>query len=64
MDLFNDIGKQVGSENKEHLKQLWSKHQWDGAVGADAIRLCNAYIKGALKARITRNADASLTLPE
>ena len=63
-DLFNDIDKQVGSENKEHLKQLWASHPWDGSISTDAAKLFNEYIKGALKARLTRNADTCFTLPE
>ncbi len=63
-DLFNEIDKQVGSENKEHLKQLWASHQWDGSTGTDAARLFDAYIKGALKARLTRNPSTCITLSE
>jgi len=61
-DLFNDMDKQVGNENKEHLKQMWASHQWDGSTGADATRLCNAYIKGALKARLTRSPNTYISL--
>jgi len=61
-DLFNDIDKQVANENKEHLKQMWASHQWDGSTGASAASLCNAYIKGALKARLTRSPDTYISL--
>ena len=63
-DLFNDIDKQVGSENKEHLEQMWEIHQWDGSTGEHAARLCNAYIKGALKARLTRSPNTCISLSD
>jgi hypothetical protein len=63
-DLFDDINKQVGSENKEHLKKMWASHQWDGSTGADAARLCNEYVNGALKARLTRSPNTCITLSE
>lgn len=63
-DLFNDIDKQVGLENKEHLEELWTSHQWDGSISISAATLVNKYIKGALKARLTRNADTCSTLPK
>ncbi len=61
-DLFNDIDKQVGLENKEHLKKLWASYQWDGSISVNAATLFNEYIKGALKSRLTRNADTCFTL--
>jgi hypothetical protein len=62
-DLFNDIEKQISLENKGHLKKLWASYQWDGAISA-AAKLFNEYAKGALKARLIRNADTYFTLPE
>jgi hypothetical protein len=61
-DLFDDIDKQVGNESKEHLEQVWAKYEWDGSTGIDARRLYNEYIKGALKARLTRSPNTYVSL--
>ena len=63
-DLVDDINEQVGSENKEHLKQMWTSYQWDGSTGVDAAKLCNKYLNGALKARLVRSPDTCITLSE
>ncbi len=61
--LLSAVDKQVGSENKRHLEEVWRSYLWDGSMGAGATRLCNAYISGALKANLVRSPDTQVTLP-
>jgi hypothetical protein len=59
---FDDIDEQVSNENKDQIKKMWKSYQWDGVMDTSAVKLCNEYVRGALKARLARNSDTYVTL--
>lgn len=61
IDLLTEIDKQVGEEKVRHLRKMQKEYLWMDVPGG-VLRLCNAYIKGALKNRLVSSPAATTTL--
>ncbi len=61
IDLLTEIDKQVGEEKVRHLRKMQKEYSWKDAPGG-VLRLCNAYVAGALKNRLVNAPAATTTL--
>jgi len=61
IDLLMEIDKQVGEEKVRHLRKMQKEYLWMDVPGG-VLRLCNAYITGALKNKLTSSPATTTTL--
>ena len=61
IDLLEEMDKQVGEEKVRHLRKMQKEYSWKDVPGG-ALRLCNAYITGALKNKLVSSPNATATL--
>lgn len=61
IDLLTEIYRQVKEEKPRHLRDLQKKYCWKDTPSA-IPKLCDAYIRGALKNRLTSSPAATTTL--
>ena len=61
IDLLMEIDKQVREEKVRHLRKMQKEYSWKDVPGG-VLKLCNAYITGALKNKLVSSPAATTTL--
>jgi len=61
IDLLKEIGQQMRQEKVRHLRKMQDEYHWIDRPGG-VLKLSHAYIRGALKNKLTSSPDATTTL--